>query len=209
VTRRFRQPTKGVPWPSELCSCDVCGSPTQQTVTFRFSRRSLAQDLCATHLQENSCAPRVPQARSQTHYDVAVRTDGRGYWPAPPRPHPVQRLSEAGDVQASAEANHGFRHARETPRCTREGAQGSCKQARCGEEDRMSKDGSEACRVIQSVSLPGLLPFASLSAAPVDSSVARTPQHRETTGRADFGRIAQLSLRFDQSDMRDPKHRRR
>lgn len=32
--------------------CDVCGSPAQRTVTFRVGSRSLAQDLCATHLQE-------------------------------------------------------------------------------------------------------------------------------------------------------------
>jgi len=41
--------------------CDVCGSPAQQSVTFRIGGRSLSQDLCATHLQElvrRSHAPR-------------------------------------------------------------------------------------------------------------------------------------------------------
>ena|SRR5438876_234668 len=32
--------------------CDVCGKPAKQMVTFRLGTRSLAQDLCGTHLQE-------------------------------------------------------------------------------------------------------------------------------------------------------------
>lgn len=41
--------------------CDVCGGPAQRSVTFRIGSRSLAQDLCASHLQElvrTSHAPR-------------------------------------------------------------------------------------------------------------------------------------------------------
>jgi hypothetical protein len=32
--------------------CDVCGDPADQSVTFRVGGRSLAQDLCDTHLQD-------------------------------------------------------------------------------------------------------------------------------------------------------------
>ena len=32
--------------------CDVCGKPAEQSVTFRVGSRSLAQDLCGTHVQE-------------------------------------------------------------------------------------------------------------------------------------------------------------
>jgi hypothetical protein len=41
--------------------CDVCGQPAEQSVTFKVGGRSLAQDLCATHLQDlvrHSHAPR-------------------------------------------------------------------------------------------------------------------------------------------------------
>jgi hypothetical protein len=41
--------------------CDVCGEPAEETVTFRLGNRSLAQDLCATHVRElvrNSHAPK-------------------------------------------------------------------------------------------------------------------------------------------------------
>jgi hypothetical protein len=41
--------------------CDVCGSPAQQSVTFRLGSRSLAQDLCATHLQELVRASHTPR----------------------------------------------------------------------------------------------------------------------------------------------------
>ena len=35
-----------------LTLCDICGEPAQQSVTFKVAGRSLAQDLCGTHLQE-------------------------------------------------------------------------------------------------------------------------------------------------------------
>jgi hypothetical protein len=51
--------------------CDICGSPAEQSVTFRAGARSLAQDLCSTHFQElvrrshtpkRGRRPGVPQA---------------------------------------------------------------------------------------------------------------------------------------------------
>jgi hypothetical protein len=41
--------------------CDVCGRPAQESVTFRIGNRTLAKDLCPTHVQElvrNSHPPR-------------------------------------------------------------------------------------------------------------------------------------------------------
>jgi len=41
--------------------CDVCGSPAQQSLTFQLGSRRLAQDLCATHLQELVRASHAPK----------------------------------------------------------------------------------------------------------------------------------------------------
>ena len=61
--RRLQQRIeKGAPMSERVVLvCDVCDKPAQQSVTFRIGRRSLSQDLCATHLQElvrTSHAPR-------------------------------------------------------------------------------------------------------------------------------------------------------
>lgn len=42
--------------------CDVCGRPAAESVTFKTGNRTLAQDLCPTHVEElvrNSHAPRL------------------------------------------------------------------------------------------------------------------------------------------------------
>src|SRR5438552_3448623 len=41
--------------------CDVCGGPAQQSVTFQVGSRRLAQDLCATDLQELVRASHAPK----------------------------------------------------------------------------------------------------------------------------------------------------
>ncbi len=45
--------------------CDICGSPAQQSVTFQVGARRLAQDLCATHLQELVRASHAPKRGSR------------------------------------------------------------------------------------------------------------------------------------------------
>jgi hypothetical protein len=60
--------------------CDVCGDPADQSVTFRAGGRSLAQDLCDTHLQElvrRSHAPkrgRRPKATTAAAGRVSAAT---------------------------------------------------------------------------------------------------------------------------------------
>jgi hypothetical protein len=57
--------------------CDVCGSPAQKTVTFRISRRSLVQDLCATHLQELVRASHAPRrGRRPGATSLSAKTEG-------------------------------------------------------------------------------------------------------------------------------------
>jgi hypothetical protein len=59
--------------------CDVCGRPAQQSVTFRIGSRSLAQDLCATHLQELVRASHAPRrGRRPTATSAAATAEGTG-----------------------------------------------------------------------------------------------------------------------------------
>src|SRR6266516_3572102 len=56
--------------------CDVCGKPAKQMVTFRLGTRSLAQDLCGTHLQELVRTSHAP-SRSRKSRAISSRRVSR------------------------------------------------------------------------------------------------------------------------------------
>src|SRR2546429_2176768 len=61
--------------------CDECGRSAQASVTFRVAGRSLAKDLCQTHLQElvrNSHVPKRGRRPSGTSPASVARTSSGG-----------------------------------------------------------------------------------------------------------------------------------
>src|SRR5439155_14847690 len=77
--------------------CDVCGKPAERTVTFRFGRRSLARDLCGTHLQELVRTSHAP-SRSRKPQAISSKRSSR----AKPRGRTRRRTSPGSSAAKTA-----------------------------------------------------------------------------------------------------------
>jgi hypothetical protein len=67
--------------------CDVCGRPAGESVTFRIGNRTLAKDLCHTHVQELVRNARAPK---------------RGRRPAATPPAQLSKRSRPGSRKLAA-----------------------------------------------------------------------------------------------------------
>jgi hypothetical protein len=73
--------------------CDVCGNPAEQSVTFKVGSRSLAQDLCGTHLQE---------LMRRSHAPKRGRRPGGSSAPSPSvAPRPTKATGRRGSKKAT------------------------------------------------------------------------------------------------------------